>query len=221
MDVDCSDHCRGHKWPFWTNFFAKYVFSGYDVGPKKSWLNYFGFYPPKKGPKFQASVPMGSFSKIAGGPPQFWKSGGPPAFLEKCLGLLQMFSFSSSPSPSEWVLLIFWLRLIEADDDDDNFLYKHQKKLSLVPDELGRIKKKKIHQNLTPDMMETFFDGPPHSKCLENAKNVVGRSARLYDQWHMSMTYIICHFLPFATIDAFFSELIDRQAACKAQAQHS
>ena len=69
--------------------------------------------------------------------------------------------------------------------------------------------------------METFFDGPPHSKCLENAKNVVGRSARLYDQWHMSMTYIICHFLPFATIDAFFSELIDRQAACKAQAQHS
>ena len=58
-------------------FFAKYVFSGYDVGPKKSWLNYFGFYPPKKGPKFQASVPMGWFSKIAGGPPQFKKSGGP------------------------------------------------------------------------------------------------------------------------------------------------
>ena len=69
MDVDCSDHCRGHKWPFWTNFFAKYVFSGYDVGPKKSWLNYFGFYPPKKGPKVQASVLIGWFSKIAGGSP--------------------------------------------------------------------------------------------------------------------------------------------------------
>ena len=50
-------------------FFAKYVFSGYDVGPKNCWLNYFGFYPPKKGPKFQASVPIGWFSKIAGGSP--------------------------------------------------------------------------------------------------------------------------------------------------------
>ena len=39
------------------------------------------------------------------------------------------------------------------------------------------LKKKENHQNLTPDMMETFLDGPPHSKCLENAKNGGGRNA--------------------------------------------
>ena len=32
-------------------------------------------------------------------------------------------------------------------------------------------------RNLIPDMMETFLDGPPHSKCLENAKNDGGRNA--------------------------------------------
>ena len=37
---------------------------------------------------------------------------------------------------------------------------------------------KKENQNLTPDMMETFLDGPSHSKCLENAKNDGGRNAR-------------------------------------------
>ena len=32
------------------------------------------------------------------------------------------------------------------------------------------LKKKKNHQNLIPDMMGAFLDGPAHSKCLEIAK---------------------------------------------------
>ena len=34
--------------------------------------------------------------------------------------------------------------------------------------------KKRNHQNLIPDMMGAFLDGPAHSKCLENAKNGAG-----------------------------------------------
>ena len=69
----------------------------------------------------------------------------------------------------------FSLRLIKADDDYDNFSFKLQKKLSLVLDELESFLKKENHQNLIPDMMGPFLEGPPHSKCLENAKNASGR----------------------------------------------
>ena len=53
------------------------------------------------------------------------------------------------------------------------------KKLSRVLDVLGGFLKKENHQNLIPDMMGAFLDGPPHSKCFKNAKNVGGRSAHL------------------------------------------
>ena len=64
--------------------------------------------------------------------------------------------------------------MINLDDDDDDLLFKLPKKLSLVLDVLERFLKKENHQNLIPDMMGAFLGGPPHSKCLENAKNAAG-----------------------------------------------
>ena len=61
---------------------------------KKNLAVFFGFHPPQKGPKFQASVPNGVVFQNCGGPPQFWKTpmksphdfgncGGPPQFWKK------------------------------------------------------------------------------------------------------------------------------------------
>ena len=58
--------------------------------------------------------------------------------------------------------------------------FNQQNKLSRVLDELGGILKKENHQNLTPDMMETFLDGSPQSKCLENAKTVMAATCVYY-----------------------------------------
>ena len=40
------------------------IFCGYDLRPKKIDLIILDFIPSKKGPEFQASVPMGWFSEI-------------------------------------------------------------------------------------------------------------------------------------------------------------
>ena len=60
--------------------------------------------------------------------------------------------------------------------EQDKANNKKQNMLSRVTDELERFKKIQNYQNLTSEMMESVLDGPPHSKCLENAKDGGGRN---------------------------------------------